>query len=232
MINRFNKQNLVTSIAIVILLSPFASNALTFYPVERECPLGGERFSFTSVSSYTQFGKRLDLKPIGAMMAPMPLAICPNNGFIMYKSDFSEVELNNLEKFVLSAEYQSLRDTNTDYYLLAKIYEYLNKPFSEIAYTYLKASWEAEGTNNYPIYMKLSASYYQKSVEQEHLFKNLEFSVRFLLVEINRLLGNFKLAESNLELLSQAFENEDFATKWIDIERDLINNKDANPKNI
>jgi len=32
---------------------------------------------------------RLDLKPMGALIAPNPLPVCPDNGFVVYKKEFT-----------------------------------------------------------------------------------------------------------------------------------------------
>src|SRR5262245_20026034 len=68
--------------------------ATTFLKVELTCPIGGQKFKATIVTSNTFWGRRLDLKPVAPTPSSVPrlLPVCPENGFVMYKREFSDEE--------------------------------------------------------------------------------------------------------------------------------------------
>jgi hypothetical protein len=221
------------SLLLFALLMPSLANALTMGEREYECPLGGQKFTAISVNSYTQFGKRLDLKPFGTFIAPIPLPICPENGFIIYKQDFSEEEVEIIKPFILSSEYQTLRRNNTGHYLLAKVFEYQKEDIEEIAYSYLQASWETERERTrYVKYLGLAIEAYQRVLEKKSITQETEFTARFLLVELNRLRGNFDLAKSKLSDLLKHVEISGFKKKIIELERKLIKDENSVPQDI
>lgn len=132
-------------IAIVFTaLSVTSVHALTYGDAEFTCPIGGEVFTTQVVGSYTRLGMRLDLKPLGALVAPLPVPVCPGNGFVMYKDEFSDEELAKLTPIVESDAYQEARTLHTDYYMLAFLLEELEMEALDLAHIYLKATWEAE----------------------------------------------------------------------------------------
>ena len=58
-----------------------------FAEVEATSPLDGTKFTTTLAMSGTQRESRLDLKPIGPIAAPRPVAICPTDHFVRYKAE-------------------------------------------------------------------------------------------------------------------------------------------------
>src|SRR5262249_2994831 len=118
---------------LAVLLSPvviafvvFANSrveALTFGETEVTCPIDGKRFTTKVVNSYSMFGRWLDMKPMGALVVPLPLPVCPENGFVIFKQTFSDDEMEKLKLIVLTDEYRSLRRENTDYFMIAYLME-------------------------------------------------------------------------------------------------------------
>lgn len=131
-------------LACISLGAATSASALTYDEDEFTCPIGGEVFTSIVVGSSSQFGVRLDLKPQGALLAPLPVPVCPGNGFVMYKEVFSSEELAKLAPIVESEAYQAARKQNTDYYMMAYLLERLDPDALQLAHIYLKASWEAE----------------------------------------------------------------------------------------
>ena len=119
-------------------------HALTYGDAEFTCPIGGEVFTSQVVGSYSRFGTRLDLKPLGALVAPLPIPVCPGNGFVMYKETFSKEELAKLTSIVESDAYRDARKQHTDHYMAAFLLEKMAPVALDLAHVYLKASWEAE----------------------------------------------------------------------------------------
>lgn len=111
------------------------------------CPIGGEKFDGIVVLSGYQAGQRLDFRPYGAIVSPAPLPKCPGNGFVMYKSQFSEDELAKLKPIVASPEYQALQKQHRTYFLAAYLEEKMGEATERsFASRYLRASWQAEGS--------------------------------------------------------------------------------------
>ena len=224
---------------IATMLSTISS-ALTYYDQEYECPIGNETFTSVVMGSSSTFGYRLDLKPMGRVIAPSPLAVCPSNGFVIYQEDFSDEEIADLTKFVLSKEYQELRDNNTDYYLLAKIFEHQKKSNDYIAYAYLRASWQAEGSDNYKKYLDLAILSYYKVIFDLVRDKDTYASIKkefitfeLLIVELKRLMGDFKGAKNNLtevEIMLMDDKLFDHFKGTIELENQLIKAKDSKPR--
>ena len=229
----------IAAFTITTMLSTISS-ALTYYDQEYECPIGNETFTSVVMGSSSTFGYRLDLKPMGRVIAPSPLAVCPSNGFVIYQEDFSDEEIADLTKFVLSKEYQELRDNNTDYYLLAKIFEHQKKSNDYIAYAYLRASWQAEGSDNYKKYLDLAILSYYKVIFDLVRDKDTYASIKkefitfeLLIVELKRLMGDFKGAKNNLtevEIMLMDDKLFDHFKRTIKLENQLIKAKDSKPR--
>jgi hypothetical protein len=109
--------------------------------VEVTCPYDGAKFTARLQGSGTSFGTLLDHRPIGAIVAPWPLAVCPTNGFVFYKDKFEDAELETLRPFVLSNEYQSLND-ETPYFRAAWLMEQAGFPHTKVTWELLQATWE------------------------------------------------------------------------------------------
>jgi hypothetical protein len=97
-----------------LILAP-ALAAQTPAPVRRAmtCPIGGEKFQFTTVSSIVSWGERPDGKPYGSF--PLEIPECPKNGLVLYK-DYEPQEVAKLEPLVASDAYQALRKSDAPFY--------------------------------------------------------------------------------------------------------------------
>lgn len=71
------------ALTLAALLSATTVNALTIHEADRTCPLCKTEFKAHLAGSGTQFGMRLDLKPLGAIAAPWPVAVCPKCHFVL-----------------------------------------------------------------------------------------------------------------------------------------------------
>lgn len=129
-----------------------AARASTVQSVEMTCPYDGTPFTATLQGSGTQFGKTLDYRPYGAIIAPLPLAVCPTNGFVFYRRDFKPDELERMRPFVLSDAYQALKG-ETPHYRAAWLKQRAGEPALSVTWTLLEASWEAPaGSDQYRRY--------------------------------------------------------------------------------
>ncbi len=98
----------------------------------------------TVMMSSSTFGIQLDLKPVGATIAPFPMAECPSNGFVFYPgSEISPDLLQTLAAIVTSEEYRALRG-ETPYFRDAHIAEKLDAHHSAVSQRLLHATWEVD----------------------------------------------------------------------------------------
>lgn len=99
-------RKLILGPALAALIVP--ALAAEAAPVRRAmtCPIGGEKFQFSTVESIVSWGERPDGKPYGSF--PLELPECPKNGLVMYK-DYDAAEVKKLEPLVASEAYQALR---------------------------------------------------------------------------------------------------------------------------
>ena len=140
----------------------------------------------------------------------------------MYDDEFSVKEIKTIKPYINSSEYQGYRHSETRYFLLAKIFEYQQKPISQIADLYLKASWEAEGGPNYNRYLKLALGAFELSLKQDNTHIKPNWHDQYILVELNRLLGNFKVATVELENLKALNQTDEYRLSRQRFEQDLI----------
>lgn len=103
------------ALAAGLALSASGSMATTWAEVTLKCPIGGKKFKTSSMASNSYFGQRPDGRPYSPMPVT-PMFECPDNGFVLYKEKFSQDEIARLTPLVASAEYQAMRQTETQYY--------------------------------------------------------------------------------------------------------------------
>lgn len=113
-------------------------------PQTVKCPIGGKSFTYMTTASYSTWGYRPDGKPYGSWQFPLELAKCPGNGLVIFDK-FSDDEVKKLEALVESAEYRTLRETETNYFLAAWLMERLGRPPIDVAWMLVQASWQADG---------------------------------------------------------------------------------------
>ena len=222
---------LVASIVVLISLN---ISAITYQTEERICPIGGERFTVEVLMSYSTYGKRLDLKPLGRdpSAVPQPLIVCPN-GFIDYKKKYSEEEIISFTNLINSPSYQRLRSGNTDYFMLAQMLESMGADTLTMGWTYLEASWEAECLTcrqKYVPYLNSAIHNFNLAVDESD--DEIGFTYRLLVVELNRLKGDFDTAKLKLAELEANITPIGYEKIVIDFEKELINNQNSDPQEL
>ena len=121
------------------------ANAITTYTEKVTCPLNGKTTEEMKYGSYNFVGRRLDTKAI-LLGYPqvLPLPVCKENGFVIYKKAFEKEELKKARDLVNSAEFKIASKIHTNHYMAAIEAEYIGESHFEIAHLYLIASWEVE----------------------------------------------------------------------------------------
>jgi hypothetical protein len=221
---------------VVTALAVFATSrveALTFGEAEFTCPIDGKRFTAEVVTSATVFGRRLDMKPLGALAAPDPVPVCPENGFVFYKPTFSDDEIEKLKLIVLTDEYRGLRRENTDHFMVAYIMERMGESGVELGSVYLQASWEAEenrpGLTNR--YRSIAVKIFDEYLGQEKSRSTQWLQVLVITSDLERMLGRFVAAKGRLDAapLDQVPHNSPLRA-FIEQIRSHAEAKDAEPK--
>ena len=229
------KKNHVSQlIASIVVLISLNISATTYQTEERICPIGGERFTVEALMSYSTYGKRLDLKPLGRdpSAVPQPLIVCPN-GFIDYKQKYSEEEIISFTNLINSPSYQRLRSGNTDYFMLAQMLESMGTGKLTMGWTYLEASWEAECLTcrqKYVPYLNSAIHNFNLAVDESD--DEIGFTYRLLVVELNRLKGDFDTAKLKLAELEANITPIGYEKIVIDFEKELINNQNSDPQEL
>ena len=228
------KKHVSQLIASIVVLISLNVSATTYQTEERICPIGGERFTVEVLMSYSTYGKRLDLKPLGRdpSAVPQPLIVCPN-GFIDYKKKYSEEEIISFTNLINSPSYQRLRSGNTDYFMLAQMLESMGAGKLTMGWTYLEASWEAECLTcrqKYVPYLNSAIHNFNLAVDESD--NEIGFTYRLLVVELNRLKGDFDTAKLKLAELEANITPIGYEKIVIDFEKELINNQNSDPQEL
>lgn len=95
-------------LAYILLMLPDPAQALL--PPELftyTCPLDGSQFSEMSNVSDRTVDMELDLRPVSAYgtQYPWPVSKCPDDGLLLYRTDFTPEEIAVLKEYVATPEY-------------------------------------------------------------------------------------------------------------------------------
>ena len=134
---------LVSLGAAGVVLCATIVSATTLFPQKFVCPIGGQKFTANVVGSYTSWGQRPDGREYGTLPVH-PIVECPGNGYLFVKEKPTSREIALLTPAVASAEYQSIRKSDTPHYrawwLLTKLGD---DPYGFVG-VLLSATWETD----------------------------------------------------------------------------------------
>lgn len=88
---------------------------------------------------------RLDLKPLGAILAPWRIPDCPKCHFVTYSREIPQEELEKCRGLIASREYVDNLNRST-HFRGAILFQGLGKDHLVCAHMFLRASWQEEGT--------------------------------------------------------------------------------------
>lgn len=108
-----------------------------------KCSVGGKKFTYIGTASSSRWGTRPDGKPYGSWTFPDPLAVCPDNGLVMYR-EFSKQDVRSLRHLIATPEYQRLRNADTPYYRAYWLMGQLQEPLENQLWVLQQASWESD----------------------------------------------------------------------------------------
>lgn len=184
---------------LFVLLLATGTTAVAGFPVteQRTCPIGGERFAFTTTASYSTWGARPDGKPFGSWEFPLALPECPGNGLVVY-DEFSEADLARLRPLIASDEYLALRRRgDTSYYRAYWLMRRMDAAAPGTLWMLVQASWQVEEGS------PLRRRYLEELVEAAPLLGPptdvTNVAVRSRVINALRELGRFEEAAAMLE---------------------------------
>jgi uncharacterized protein (DUF2225 family) len=188
-----------------LVAAPRSATALTLYETEVTCPVDGRPFKATLVGSYKSTGTRLDLKPVGDMIAPYRYPVCPGNGFVVYQNEFSGDEIAAIRSIAASDEFKSVRRGHTDHAVVAYVKQRLGAKDFDVAESYLQASWEAERDRPQLVdeYRARALAAFDAARERGDLSPDDRRTAMVVGAELERLLGDFNAAAARLSGLIQ-----------------------------
>ena len=222
-------------LACFVLVSVSVSTALahTTVRVQQTCPLCSKAFEAVLDASGTQFGVRLDLKPLGPIAAPWAVPVCPDCKFVLYADNIDKTELEKCRKIVAGERYKAAAQRSS-YHLLGILREELGRDELTLAWTFLQASWQEEGKKDSCTEdLKLALKHFQTFVaapgEKGEKWQN----ACLLSGEIERRLGKFDEARKRFTALAADKDfQKDILKHVIKCQLTLIDKKDSDPHEV
>ena len=152
----------------------------------------------------------------------------------MFKDDFTPEELQTYKKIIESAEYKAMAIDSSEYYYLAKLFEGSGESNEDIAWAYLRASWEMNGNEA----QKNALAFFKKSLMTDYLVtiddtdRDNLINSNLLIGELTRLSGDFAAAKKHFETLKtdENYTKNPQILSYIDFELKLIAQGNSNPE--
>ena len=92
------------------------------------CPIGDESFKSLRLGTHSRYGVSLDWEPLSYMRFPVAIPICPANGMPIFKANFTEQELSEIEAIINSENYRQLYgEKHASFFLFGKVSEQLQE---------------------------------------------------------------------------------------------------------
>jgi hypothetical protein len=210
----------------LLLANPWA-NAHTTIEQEFVCPLGGESFKQTMAGSGFQVGVMLDFKPYGPVAAPWPLPVCPGNGFVIYKRDFSPDDLEKLKSLIGTPQYPLDSPPHYRAYLMMK---HLDQPARQQFGMLLRATWRSYGQDS--LYAKEALGLVASMLQDPSLEVKERLNLTLLKGELQRRLGLFTDSKTTFDALFASDPQLDAVSRVIvscQLELNRANNRNPSP---
>jgi len=170
------------------------------------CPLGGETFDVLTYVGEQPELKTMDLRPVSEFSFPGPLPICPSNGFVIDKDEYSEAELASRAKILSDPSYHEALKQNLPSHILAL--EFLSRlPENEMSddfdvpYMALQGAWEAEacGSETYVEHARVAASILTEEVRSGQTAFERRFAFAPAVPDLARKAGLFDVSVQLIE---------------------------------
>lgn len=173
------------------------------YEEEIKCPVGGEKFKAFYLGTYSTYGRHLDWEPVSYMRFPVPLPVCPTNGFVVAKKDYTKEELEKIKKVLESKTYKDIyAQKHATFYLFAKFKELNEEKFDDYWWLYLNATWEADNCKNkvrYKEYALETISAANKRLPGVKDSEELYWVLKTVTADLYRRIGDFKSSQELID---------------------------------
>lgn len=218
----------IIAVLWLIAISPALALCSTTMLLHFTCPIDSTKFEARiQTSSYTR-GGMLDLEPLGAIITPNPLPVCPTDHFVIYADTIPPDDVAKLRPYVLSSSYQDQVSGNSTYFLLAKLKEYLGTPPLEIGIIYLQASWESSGDSlKHRECIAKSLASFVEAIPHASTTDEDWIAVELLCGELQRQLGIFVDARTRIQRLLDGGGLSEHFTRMAEYELSLIAQRDS-----
>jgi hypothetical protein len=135
----------VPTILFALVLFITQARATSFVSETYICPIGGQKFVASAVSSYSISYDLPDGTPIGPGTGTVFFEppVCPKNELVMYRK-FSRAEKSVLKNFIKSDIYREAIVRDTLYYRAYLIERAVNPFSAKLPWLLLTATWEAK----------------------------------------------------------------------------------------
>jgi hypothetical protein len=216
-------------LALVLFVISFGdADGSTYEMRQFTCPIDSTKFEDGVQTSSYSSGQMLDLEPLGAILAPDPLPVCPKDHFVIYADSIPAEDLVKLRRFVLSSEYQDQVKGNSPYFLLAKLMEHLAAAPRAIGYLYLQASWEMPAdSTKHAEYVERSLTAFLQAIPHWAGGWEDSLGVEMLCAELQRQLGRFTQAHERLQQIMDDRRSPEYLTRIAQYEQELIAQRDS-----
>ena len=196
----------------LLFLAGVAAAAAQGGTIQLTCPIDGSRFSYQPPPALTSRETNLDQKPVDVTILT-PLPKCPNNGFVIYKNSYSQVEIANLREFVLSDRYRSMSAAHSSRYLEAALRKLLGDSPYVVAWPLVQATWEVSSDPvRYKQYAEEALAAYDAIPLDALPDIRHRILKRMIAGELARRLGQF---DSARERFLEMRDNGEFSTKFL-----------------
>jgi hypothetical protein len=133
------------------------------------------------------------------MRFPVPLPVCPTNGLVVAKEEYSEEVSENLKKVIESKFYKDLyAQKHATYYLYAKTKELTKEQFDDYWWLYLNATWEADNCKNKIRYKEYALEVISAAEKRRAQLKDSEelyWVLKIVTADMHRRMGDFKSSQ-------------------------------------
>lgn len=195
---------------VLSCLKPMATD---LYVTKFTCPIGGEEFESLSLITNRNNKMRPGWRPLSTIDSPTPLPVCPSNGFVISKSEYSEQELNNLRSIITTPEYKNtFAEKHASYYLYALINQHIASSEVQQWWLLLQATWQA----NLCKYADKYQFYAQETIKEAKLaLNNLSpheqeyWVLNTIIPNLYRRIGDFASAQAWLDNLGEQLPTHD-----------------------
>lgn len=164
------------------------------------CPVGGKTFVVKGTMSCSTFGARFDMRRVSSCDWVKWPAICPTNGFPVFKRDFSDAEIARFTALVESDAWKKSRQDNLPRFMLYVIKQATTSDHLELAGALLPVFWDAveQGSGHQERYALLLAGHYQEALKTMNDSDDRWWMAQLMLANLDRRFSRFEKAHERI----------------------------------